>query len=578
MIRGINIFYKGDSSGDSDTVIITDSLRELLNKMGTPGTWETVTTAVDTAKIYTNTNSSEYSGYLPREMFGEGLNLDADLQLMQNEIIAILNDIKAYLDRDDEIEADELGDTGSGRSGSYDNTTGGYVTGTDVVTQPDIVDGSEVPGAEPPVVTGDDTSTQTEILQDVGLTEPPTAEVTTADSTSKEIGKIYVDSGSIKIYDKDGNEIDVYNKGKYAYYEIRYDENGNPIAYRISPDGEEEKWIYAKDANDSVYVVENGQTGNYVPGEDGQPIYDGNGNQVGTTDKDNYIVYEKKYDKDGNVIAVRISPDGEDERWIYTTPGKNDGYYYEVGQKGNYFLRDGTLSIYDENGNVIGTATAGSYNVYGTKVDENGNIIGIKISPPGEDEKWIFMDPTNTNGFYMGMGQQGIYQLSGASLKIYDNQGNVIGTLNDGSYSVFDVKYDENGNPVALRISPNGAEEQWINIIDDQKNVIGSYKSLEELMKVDKGKAVITVTKKNNNALKYLGILGVLSVALGTTLVVRKKLKNNDEPNEYEDDYDDEPLEPGDYNVYEFKRDENNNITDARISEESSKDDLWVHF
>ena len=45
-----------------------------------------------------------------------------------------------------------------------------------------------------------------------------------------------------------------------------------------------------------------------------------------------------------------------------------------------------------------------------------------------------------------------------------------------------------------------------------------------------------------------------------------------------DDEYSEEPLPPGDYNVYEFKKDENNNITDARISDESSKEDLWVHF
>ena len=257
-------------------------------------------------------------------------------------------------------------------------------------------------------------------------------------------------------------------------------------------------------------------------------------------------------------------------------------YYYEIGQKGNYFLRDGSLSIYNENGEIIGTATTGNYTVYGTKMDANGNVIAIKISKPGENEQWIYLD-NNTNGFYMGLGQKGTYTTNGQEVKIFDNKGNVIGVLKDGNHSVYEVKYDANGNPIAVRISPNGKEEQWIYTTDENGNIIGEFKSIEQMMQLDDGKAIVTTTtKRKSNALKYLGILGALSVALGTTLVVKKKLnKNNEEysDDEYSDEeYTEEPLEPGDYNIYEFKKDENDNITDARISEDNAKEDLWVHF
>ena len=329
-----------------------------------------------------------------------------------------------------------------------------------------------------------------------------------------------------------------------------------------------------------MYIVEEGQKGNYNLGENSFPVYDENGTQTGTVNAGDYTVYETKYDKDGNPIAVRISPDGEDEKWLYLTPGETNGYYYEIGQKGNYFLKDESLSIFDENGNVIGTATPGNYTVYGTKMDAQGNITAIRISKPGEPEQWLYVN-SNTNGFYIALGQKGTYSLSGQTLNIFDNKGNIIGTLSDGNYTVYEVKYDANGNAIAIRISPNGKEEQWIFPTGEDGKIIGEFKSVEQMMKLDDGKAIITtVTKKKNNSLKYLGILAGLTVALGTTLVVKKKInQKNENTDEYEnDEYIEEPLEPGEYNVYEFKKDENNNITDARISEDNAKEDLWVHF
>ena len=38
------------------------------------------------------------------------------------------------------------------------------------------------------------------------------------------------------------------------------------IAARISPDGEEEKWVNMKDANDNVYFVKEGQNAEDVLG------------------------------------------------------------------------------------------------------------------------------------------------------------------------------------------------------------------------------------------------------------------------------------------------------------------------
>ena len=570
-----NFLYSDKGSNNADQVFVLDSARELLKSFGDPGTWENLTEIINKIKEYTNTSSKKYSEFKPKELLEPGLNLDSELDQMKIDIMNILNDINDFIAGYDKENHGDIA-TSSGNNGG--NT---YYTEPINTETPSVIEGSTVTEAVAPVVVADDTNTQSEVITDVGITTSPEAETTIPDNPGQPLGQLYVeDNGTIDVFDADGKKIDTYTKGKYNIYEYKYDENGKPIAARISPDGEDEKWIKLTDTSDKVYIVEEGQKGNYNLGENSFPVYDENGTQTGTVNAGDYTVYETKYDKDGNPIAVRISPDGEDEKWLYLTPGETNGYYYEIGQKGNYFLKDESLSIFDENGNVIGTATPGNYTVYGTKMDAQGNITAIRISKPGEPEQWLYVN-SNTNGFYIALGQKGTYSLSGQTLNIFDNKGNIIGTLSDGNYTVYEVKYDANGNAIAIRISPNGKEEQWIFPTGEDGKIIGEFKSVEQMMKLDDGKAIITtVTKKKNNSLKYLGILAGLTVALGTTLVVKKKInQKNENTDEYEnDEYIEEPLEPGEYNVYEFKKDENNNITDARISEDNAKEDLWVHF
>lgn len=582
MTKMKNFFFSGEES-NTDIVNVNDSIRELLKEMGTEGVWENVVETIDKAKLLTNTNSSEYAEFKPKELFGAGIDLDSDLDLLKTDTTKILDSIQGWLTEADNINNKALPDSPYG--GGYYNGPSGSTENGDTET-PAEIDGMPVPDAPLPIVTGEDIDTPEEIINDIGSTTPPEPEVTIPDNPGRSAGTLYVeDNGTIDVFDASGVKIDTYGKGKYTIYEYRYDENGNKIAARISPDGEEEKWVDLTNTNENVFVAEEGQEGNYSLEEDNFPVYDENNNQTGTVNKGDYVVYETKYDENGNAIAVRISPDGEPEKWLHLQPGQTNGYYYEIGQKGNYFLKDGSVSIYDAEGNIIGSATPGSYTVYATKYDQNGNVTAIRISKPGDAEQWLYFD-ANTNGFYIGLGQKGTFSTDGQTLKIFDNQGNPIGTLSDSNTSVYEVKYDNEGRIYAVRISPNGKPEQWVYTTDENGNTIGSFKSIEQMMQVDEGKAVLTTTttKKKSNALKYLGILGILSVALGTTLVVKKKInqKNEQSNNEYDDyedeEYTEEPLEPGDYNVYEFKKDENDNITDARISEDNAKDDLWVHF
>ena len=579
-MQKLNFFYDEDSAS-TDMVNIVESTKELLNQFGTYDTWENLKEIIDNAKKYTDTSSNEYSEIKPKELFGDGIKLDDELKKLQEDITIILNDIHDYLKYLEELinSGLENPDKPSG-GGSY--YSGGTTTPTAPFIPPIIDDGETVEDAPAPIAETPTDVTTTEPINDVGITEPPQTEVTTPNNPGKQQGTLYIeDDGTIDVFDANGKKIDTYGKGKYAYYEYRYDENGNPVAVRISPDGEEEKWVYLNNSNENVYFVDEGQKGTYQLEENSFPIYDGNNNQTGTVNAGNYKIYEIKYDENRNPIAVRISPDGEEEKWLHLSPGKTNGYYYEIGQKGNYFLRNGNLSIYDSNGNIVGAAVSGNYNVYGVKYGNDGNITAIKISKPGEEEKWLYLNTNNTDGIFIGLGQKGIYTLNGQTLKIFDSNNNVIGMLKDGDYSVYEVKYGSDRNITAVRISPNGKEEQWVYITNENGNVVGTFKTTEQLKMVDDGKVIINSTKKNNRSLKYLGILGGLSVALGTTLIIKKKINKQDaEQNEYEnnEEYTEEPLEPGDYNVYEFKKDENNNITDARISEDGAKEELWVHF
>ena len=68
---------------------------------------------------------------------------------------------------------------------------------------------------------------------------------------------------------------------------------------------------------------------------DGVIITNANGEQVGTTGMGQYKVYEQMTDENGNVLAVRISADGEEEQWIRINQnGTQVGTFYETNQVG----------------------------------------------------------------------------------------------------------------------------------------------------------------------------------------------------------------------------------------------------
>ena len=382
-------------------------------------------------------------------------------------------------------------------------------------------------------------------LNDVGKQTLSASLLGTLDSDNPETGvdveenKFYYQD--LKIHDSDGNEIGVIQEGKYDIYEIEYDNDGNIIRIRISPNGEKEKWIKVDDLlleNSTVIKFE--QIGVYHYDDLAQVmIYDSNGNVIGVLKKGDYSVYDVKYDENGNVIAIRISDAGESEKWVYIyQDGEYIGKYYELTKQGIFIYKDMEVIISDKYGNKIGILEKGSYKIYEFKYDEDGNVIAIRISKDSEEEKWIKVDDLLLeNSTVIKFEQIGVYHYDDlAQVMIYDSNGNVIGVLKKGDYSVYDVKYDENGNVIAIRISDAGESEKWVYIYQDGEYIGKYYELTKQGIFIYKDMEVIISDKYGNK----IGI-----------------------------------LEKGSYKIYEFKYDENGNVIAIRISKDS-EEEKWI--
>ena len=238
--------------------------------------------------------------------------------------------------------------------------------------------------------------------------------------------------------------------------------------------------------------------------QDGAIITDANGNQVGTTSMGQYKVYEQMSDENGNVIAVRISPDGEVEQWIRINQnGSPVGTFYETNQVGSFSCNSDNIVIFDKNNNPIGTLSQGYHKVYAITTDNNGNVTAIRISKDGEEEQWIQI---YENGKYIDGGtfEQYGQQYSNpqtvtvnetTTATVYGKRNKILGgvlgvlvvglgatiyvkkkkeseggsesyeeeALPEGDYDIYDYNTDDDGNITEAKISSDGSpEEQWV--------------------------------------------------------------------------------------------------------------------
>ncbi len=236
---------------------------------------------------------------------------------------------------------------------------------------------------------------------------------------------------------------------------------------------------------------------------DGVIITNANGEQVGTTGMGQYKVYEQMTDENGNVLAVRISADGEEEQWIRINQnGTQVGTFYETNQVGSFSCNYDNIIIYDKNNNPIGTLSQGYHKVYAINTDNNGNVTAIRISKDGEEEQWIQI---YENGKYIDGGTfeqygqqytnpQVVDVGQGTTATVYGKRNKILGgvlgvlvvglgatiyvkkkkenengdsyeeeALPEGDYDIYDYNTDDEGNITEAKISSdNSPEEQWV--------------------------------------------------------------------------------------------------------------------
>ena len=276
---------------------------------------------------------------------------------------------------------------------------------------------------------------------------------------------------------------------------------------------------------------------------------------------------------------VTVTPIVIDPGTLSTEFTQDDGTTSNTDGIGTITITQEGATITNGNGEPVGTTSVGQYKVYEQMVDENGNVIAVRISPDGEDEQWIQITQNGTQvGTFYETNQVGSFTCTDNQIVIYDANGNPIGTLTQGYHQVYAINTDSNGNVTAIRISKDGEDEQWIQIYQNGKYIDGGIfeqygQQYTNPQTYDMGQGTqASVYGKRNKILG--GVLGVLVVGLGATIYVKKKKEKEDGTYEVEE----EPLTEGDYDIYDYKTDDEGNLTSAKISSEDSPEEQWVEF
>ena len=141
---------------------------------------------------------------------------------------------------------------------------------------------------------------------------------------------------------------------------------------------------------------------------------------------------------------------------------------------------------------------------------------------------------------------------------ISDKYGNKIGILEKGSYKIYEFKYDEDGNVIAIRISKDSEGEKWIFLKDNNLDISLVSPDIKIVKEVELDENGSKINFFNGKTIA--GIIGVLVIAVGTVLYKKYK-KNNHE----------EPVEPGEYNIYDTYL-EDDEISEVKVSKPGDED------
>lgn len=356
-------------------------------------------------------------------------------------------------------------------------------------------------------------------------------------SSDNKITDIDVSDGEETVSDLNFNEDDIDDD----YLELEEDEIDDSIINDTDED------ITGNDGNNEENVID-----------------DGNNSGIDI----NKIIDEVK-DASGNVVAVSVIGEGK-KNWYQVSgdnviiPSENISTY-KLGHD---------ISIVDGKENV--TIPTGNYNVDQVIYNADGSLRSVRFIY--DDKKvWAYLD---SNGNVVKAeyikNQNGMFSITNPNYDMIDMYGNNIGKFKSDRYFIYDVLYDAKGNEIAYRLSPDGEYEKWVypngNLTDA---------TVEIFTKIQKGEgtSIQTIDDSSNNKGLY-GVLGLLFVALGTTLVVRKKVKDKENAAYANDDYSSESenstLSAGNYGIYDVKTDDDGKITEARINPVDSSDEYWV--
>ncbi len=293
-------------------------------------------------------------------------------------------------------------------------------------------------------------------------------------------------------------------------------------------------------------------------------------------------IIDKIYDTTGKVIAVSVIADGK-KIWYQII---NNNVIIPIDStNGTYYLNEVLEIIVDGKKVQI---SAGNYQIDQIMCYEDGKVKSIRLLH-NNYKIWIHFTPDgNISKVNYIKTQNGVFVINNPDYDIYDMYGNVIGKFTAGNYYIYDVLYDNQGKVVAFRLSPDGEYEKWLYLNDNTSD--GSYSLFDNNQ--NNGKTSLSLFEKNKG---LFGLLGILFVALGVTVVLKKKESKKDQMN-YTNNYDDyynssesnasnnyqynnwqeEKLPTGNYGVYDVRRDDEGNIYEARINPVDEDDEYWV--
>ena len=360
-----------------------------------------------------------------------------------------------------------------------------------------------------------------------------------------------------------------YDPGNYEFYQNGENEEINEEFDDFELEDDEEITFEEETPEEET---QEGTTGEETPTEQQQenqtvPQEENNSNPNNdpTTINGNKIIDEVK-DENGNVVAVSVIGDGK-KTWYQVVNGnvlvpKENATSFKLPQSV-------TISV----DGADRTINSGNYPVDQVIYNADGSVRSVRLICDNV-KVWAHLDSSgNVIKCDYITGQNGIASLTGSNFDKIDVYGNNVGKFSTGDHFISEVMYDSKGNAIAYKLTGDGVYEEWV--YPNGNTTDGTFSLFDQVQTSE----TTSVETFNDNKGLY-GLLGVLFVGLGATLVVRKKIKDKEnaslgDEEETSESYEDS-ISTGNYGIYDVKKDDEGTITAARLNPVSSNDEYWV--